>query len=135
MSERMNTVYRIMYESFTPGMMQRTPFWLKKRMAASLGYNLVRRPISGDHWLSLLLTTPAETLMEMSLGMFDTCAGGYHPSDLLRWSFWKRSLKRIWQAPWTARLARHRRVPPRPTTKELSELTGKDMSFTARRRR
>lgn len=96
MSGRRETLYRVMYESFTPKMMHHTPMWLKKRIATTLGWRLVPT-LSADGWLrTLFLKEPGEPA-PIAIGMFESCAGG----TLIRWTFlspgwlWRQA-KRIW---------------------------------------
>lgn len=92
----METLYRVMYETFTPKMMQRTPLWLERRIAAALGWRMVET-LSADAWLSkLFMKVPSADPSPIARGMFESCAGGnsMRPFFSLRW-LWRQA-RRIW---------------------------------------
>jgi hypothetical protein len=96
MSDRRETLYRVMYESFTPKMMHRTPMWLKRRIAATLGWRLVVT-LDADTWLRKLFAEKPGELAPIAISMFESCAGGTN----IRWTFFSRrwlwrQAKRIW---------------------------------------
>jgi hypothetical protein len=64
--KRLETFYRIVYESFTPGMMRRMPMCLKRRIARMLEYNLVADTLSTDDFMRALFTTRRGELAPMS---------------------------------------------------------------------
>jgi hypothetical protein len=85
MSGRRETLYRVMYESFTPKMMHRTPLWLKKRIATTLGWRLVRT-LDADAWLRKLFTEKPGEPAPIAISMFESCAAGVG----VRWTFLNR---------------------------------------------
>jgi hypothetical protein len=94
--QRIETLYRVMYESFTPEMMHRSPMWLKRRIAATLGWRLVRS-LDADSWLETLFVNSPDDPSPISISMFESCAGGSGMRVFLnvRW-LWRR-VKRIWK--------------------------------------
>lgn len=75
MKARIETLYRVMYESFTPEMMRRLPMWLKQRMARVLGYRLVDE-LSTDAFMKSLFTANKGDLVPMAVKMFENSVGG-----------------------------------------------------------
>jgi hypothetical protein len=93
---RPETLYRIMYESFTPAMMRRTPMWLKRRIARVLGYRLVRE-LSTDAFMHELFTAKPGEMTHMSAMMFENSVGGYSMRPFFRPANYWRAGKRIWR--------------------------------------
>jgi hypothetical protein len=106
---RRETLYRVIYESFTPQMMHRTPMWLKRRIATTLGWRLVET-LSADAWLRKLFIKAASDPSPIGRSMFESCAGGnsMRPFFSRRW-LWNTA-KRIWTG---------KRTPPKQPTSEL----------------
>ena len=108
---RRETLYRVMYESFTPKMMHRTPMWLKKRIAATLGWRLVPA-LDADNWLITLFLKDAADPAPIAISMFESCAGGTY----IRWTWldrrwlW-RTGKRIWSGDLTPETPQPTRSP------------------------
>jgi hypothetical protein len=94
--KRLETLYRIMYESFTPAMMRRTPMWLKRRIARVLGYRLVRE-LSTDAFMHELFTARVGEVTRMSAMMFENSVGGYNVRPFFRPANYWRAGKRIWR--------------------------------------
>jgi hypothetical protein len=94
--KRLETLYRMVYESFTPGMMRRTPLWLKRRIARALEYDLVRE-LSADAFMRALFTAKTGELAPMSVAMFDSSAGGYSVRPFFRPIRYWRAAQRIWR--------------------------------------
>jgi hypothetical protein len=92
---RREALYRVMYRSFTPKMMARTPMWLKTRIAATLGWRLVP-VLSANDWLIGLFTKKDDEPTPIALSMFESCAGG-HSARLFftPWWLWHQA-KHIW---------------------------------------
>jgi hypothetical protein len=92
---RKEALYRVMYQSFTPKMMARTPMWLKKRMAATLGWRLVP-VLKADDWLRGLFTKTGDEPTPIALSMFESCAAGNSARVFFRPLWLWRQAKRIW---------------------------------------
>jgi len=93
---RLETLYRVIYESFTPAMMRRTPMWLKRRIAKALGYRLVR-DLTTDAFMTSLFTAKLDEPTPMSLAMFDSSVGGYELRPFFRLSFHWWMARRVWR--------------------------------------
>lgn len=93
---RLETLYRVMYESFTPAMMGRTPMWLKRRIATALGYRLVPE-LTADAFMKALFTTKLHEPTPMSVTMFDTSVGGTELRPFFRLSFHWWMARRVWR--------------------------------------
>lgn len=94
--KRLETFYRVMYESFTPTMMRRAPMCLKRRMALMLGYRLVRE-LSTDMFMRELFTAKPGEITHMSAMMFENSVGGYSVRPFFRPANYWRAAKRIWR--------------------------------------
>jgi hypothetical protein len=92
---RKEALYRVIYQSFTPKMMARTPMWLKKRIAATLGWRLVP-VLKADDWLRGLFTKQGDEPTPIAISMFESCAAGWsaRPFFSPRW-LWHQA-KHIW---------------------------------------
>jgi hypothetical protein len=84
-----------MYESFTPKMMHRTPMWLKRRIAATLGWRLVPA-LTTDNWLRTLFLKEAGDPAPIAISMFESCAGGNSLLPFFSRKWLWRTVKRIW---------------------------------------
>lgn len=93
---RLETLSRVIYESFTPAMMRRTPMWLKRRIAAQLGYTLDAK-ITVDGFMQRLFTAKPDQLVSMPMTMFDSSVGGYSVRPFFRLSFLWRMARRVWR--------------------------------------
>lgn len=101
MSDRRETLYRVMYESFTPKMMHRTPMWLKERIATTLGWRLVST-LDADTWLRKLFAEKPGELAPIAISMFESCAGGTSRLPFFSRKWLWRTAKRIWDVGKTA---------------------------------
>lgn len=93
---REETLYRMMYESFTPRMMHFTPLWVKRRIAKCLRYRLVKT-MKTDDFMRKLFTTPKDELAPMSFQMFDDSCGGATIKPFFWPPNWFRTARRIWR--------------------------------------
>jgi hypothetical protein len=93
---RLETLYRVMYESFTPEMMRRMPFWLKRRIAAKLGYILVR-DLSVDGFMAGLFMARDGQQSPMSVEMFESSVGGLSLRPFFSFQFHWRFAQRVWR--------------------------------------
>jgi hypothetical protein len=101
---RREALYRVMYQSFTPKMMARTPMWLKERIAATLGWRLVP-VLSADDWLRGLFTKKDDEPTPIAISMFESCAAGYSARKFFSAKWLWHTGKRIWSGG-----------PPKPRT-------------------
>lgn len=95
---RLFMLYRVMYESFTPGMMGRLPFWLARRMAASLGWTLTKGGQSVNDFLLGLMGTPKGQPAPISASRFAECAGGSSLRTFRSLEFYRQTFERVWRA-------------------------------------
>jgi hypothetical protein len=117
--QRIETLYRVMYESFTPKMLHWTPMWLKKRMATTLGWRLVRT-LDADTWLRKLFVNQPGELAPIALDMFESCASGSSGRKFFNPKWLWRTGKLIWtgnQKPPETRSALYDKITSPPPLK------------------
>lgn len=95
---RLFMLYRVMYTSFTPGMMRRLPFWLTRRMAASLCWTLTKGEQSANSFLLGVIGTPKGQPAPISASRFAECAGGSSLRPFRSVTFYLQTFEQVWRA-------------------------------------
>lgn len=135
--QRIETLYRVIYESFTPKMLHWTPMWLKRRIAITLGWRLVPK-LDADTWLRKLFVQQKDELAPIALSMFESCAGGHGLRRFFSPKWQWRTAKRIWRGgkpkqPET-KSALYEQITKQPVIKAPGMLPDQDDCMDIRRR-